>query len=88
MTVASYFVVLALCDEPGVGEGSLIARVIYLVVSTDEHINVGGLQPIIASCSKTFLPFPVQACSFGGAWKFAGKPLSIRMFWPSSVCMK
>jgi hypothetical protein len=82
VTVVSNFVVLALCNELGIGEGPIITRVIDVVVRTGELVNVGRLQAdhcqLFNDVSAYFLPI----C---GAWKFAGKPLSISMFLPSPV---
>jgi len=35
----------ALCDELGVGKGSDVARMIIVVVRTDEEINIRGPHP-------------------------------------------
>lgn len=42
VTIASYLIVLVLDDELCVGEGGMIARVIDIVVRTDERIDGGG----------------------------------------------
>jgi hypothetical protein len=41
VTGTRYFMLQALCNEPGMGEGSIIACVIIVVVCTDQDINVG-----------------------------------------------
>ena len=56
MAVARYFVMLALGDELGVGEGPMIARVIEIVMRTNEDIYVSRLHSYLGQLFNHVAP--------------------------------